>query len=97
MSIKYDYTQAFKLVDNVPNLSQTFKGLHSIRTKKFLLSSKITYVFTFASFSFFFMTYMNFSVLNKGQDHQIDFKIVPDFITGKKVVTYRFSDKRHEV
>ena len=93
-NIKYDYDKHLRLAQNVPNLTSKFQQLAKIRTTKNLYSSKFVLLCIMGTTTFVTSSFLNFNLFNKGEDINIEFKIVPDYATGKRVVTYRKADKR---
>lgn len=91
---KFDYSEIEKLSQKVPDLSKCFRSLSSVRNPRNLFANKFAHIFTFLSVTTLVFAYFNLNILNDGQDHSLEFRIVPDFINGKKVISYRYADKR---
>lgn len=91
---KFDYSEIEKLSSKVPDLSKCFRSLSNVRHPRNLFANKFVHIFTFLSVTTVVFAYFNLNILNNGQDHSLEFRIVPDYINGKRIITYRYSDKR---
>lgn len=94
MNLNYDYNDAKKFSAKVPDLSQTFRTLTCTKTARFLYGSKFVMVFLLLNGAFFVTTFLNHNLFNNCDDISIQFKILPDFATDNKLVTYRKAIKR---
>lgn len=97
MSLKFDHTKGIKLHNSTPNLSELFNNLKSTRTPLFINSNRFVHLFGFGIGMVILSTYLNKNFFHKGEDINIEFKILPDYITEKNVVTYRKAIKRFDI
>ena len=94
MNLKYDYSETAKFTKKIPNLTDCFKSLQGTRTPRNLYSSKFTMMFLFGMVFFTTSAFFKFNLLNNGQDISINFKVLPDYASGERVITYRKEMKR---
>ena len=93
-NLKYDYKPAFKLTEKVPQLSSVFQTLGTTRTSRNLLANKFVYLFFFFNGAALTATFMNMKILGEAEDFSNDFRIMPDYLTKTRSVSFRKEQKR---
>lgn len=92
--MKFDYSQALKLVNNAPNLHNTIQKLTPLATHRKIFADKCAYIFALGCGFVFFSTVFNVDLNRRSTDFSHSFLIVPDLITGTRHVSFRKSRKQ---
>jgi hypothetical protein len=87
--MKFDYSKQFKMMENVPNLNPLFGVLKNNATTLKRRSDKVGFFFFLLCGTLLTMTYFNIDHHMFSNDYSHRFKILPDYITGTVLVTYR--------
>lgn len=90
----FDYSQAKEMIKNVPDLSKTFSQLALNRSKKMVTGHKFAYLFFLANGAYAVSTLLSINIFGTSQDFVHQFRVRPDFITGKRVIAYNKQAKQ---
>ncbi len=93
MSSNYDYFEAKRMTDKIPNLNKTFTKLATTHTPRFLLAHKFVYFFFLGCGTLFVANTFNINLIGANNEFVHQFRIRPDFITGERSVSYRKQEK----
>lgn len=87
--MKFDYSRQFAMMEKVPDLKPVFKNLRSTVTPIKRRGDKVGLIFftllgTLTFFNFFNIDYRRYS-----SDYSNGFRVLPDYMTGTTLTTYR--------
>lgn len=90
----YDYSKAKKLINNAPNLKPLFSRLNPIHTFRRTIAVNFGFFFFLSCGAYFVGTVFNINFCGDSQDFVYEFRVRPDYITGKNNITYRKKAKQ---
>jgi hypothetical protein len=92
--MNYDSSQAKKLLSNIPQFRLTFNKLITLEGRRRKYANHFTFFFTFGCGLFFVATYLNMNLVGVNDDYVHEFRVRPDFLTGKRYIAYRKQSKQ---